>query len=78
VLAGGLRTLLRSAPATPERGRLRGLLRTCAGSSIRDARIDIVRVKPRFAERVNLEDDDTDTGVAPFVCAERSRRRKPS
>jgi hypothetical protein len=54
------------------------LLRTCAGSSIRDARIDIVRVKPRFAERVNLEDDDTDTGVAPFVCAERSRRRKPS
>jgi hypothetical protein len=42
------------------------VLRTRAGTSVSDARIDIVRVKLRFAERVNLE-VDTDTGVAPFI-----------
>jgi hypothetical protein len=39
--------------------------------------IDIVRIKPRFAERVSREDDDDDTGVAPLVRAERSKRRRP-
>jgi hypothetical protein len=39
--------------------------------------IDIVRIKPRFAERVSLEDDDDDTGVAPSVRAERLVRQRP-
>jgi hypothetical protein len=39
--------------------------------------IDIVFAKPRFAERVSLEDDDDDTGGTPLVRAERSGRRRP-
>jgi hypothetical protein len=52
------------------------LLRTCAGRPITDAGIDIVPVKLRFAERVNLE-VETDTGVAPFLMPERSLRWRP-
>lgn len=65
----------RSRP--PDGGRHRGLLRTCAGRSITDASIDIVLVKLRFAERVNLE-VETDTSVAPFILAGRWLRWRPS